>query len=180
MQTRVRASTEEDVAEIAGIYGHYVHTSTATFELEPPSAEEMARRRFKILALGLPYLVAEQDRKIIGYAYAGQYRPRPGYQFTVEDSVYVAPERLRKGIGNSLLEALIGQCEQGPWRQMIAVIGDTANTSSVRLHERYGFRSVGALQSVGWKFNRWVDSVLMQRALGSGNLLPAKDLPAEL
>jgi len=135
----------------------------------------MSARRSKILALGLPYLVAEQENKIVGYAYAGQYRPRPGYQFTIEDSVYIDPEYLGLGLGQALLTALIKTCEQGPWRQMIAVIGDTANTASVRLHERHGFRSIGTLYSVGWKFNRWVDSILMQRPLGQGNSLPAKD-----
>jgi L-amino acid N-acyltransferase YncA len=179
MQAFVRASTEEDVGGIARIYAHYVHTSTATFELEPPAAEEMSARRSKILTLGLPYLVAERDSKILGYAYAGQYRPRPGYQFTIEDSVYIDPEHLGQGLGHVLLTALITQCEQGPWRQMIAVIGDTANTASMRLHERHGFRRIGKLDSVGWKFNRWVDSVLMQRTLGAGNTLPANDLSAK-
>ncbi len=175
MLARVRPSTEDDVAEIARIYGHYVHTSTATFELEPPTNEEVARRRTAILRLGLPYLVAEQNQKIVGYAYAGQYRPRPGYQFTIEDSVYVDPEHVGQGVGHALLTTLIAQCELGPWRQMIAVIGDTTNMASMRLHERLGFRSLGTLYSVGWKFNRWVDSVLMQRGLGVGNSLPAKD-----
>jgi L-amino acid N-acyltransferase YncA len=175
MQAQVRPSTEGDVAEIARIYGHYVHTSTATFELDPPSLEEMLSRRSKILRLELPYLVAEQDGRIVGYAYAGQYRPRPGYQFTIEDSVYIDPEHLGEGLGQALLSALIETCERGPWRQMIAVIGDTANTASMRLHERHAFRTIGTLYSVGWKFNRWVDSILMQRALGQGNSLPAKD-----
>jgi L-amino acid N-acyltransferase YncA len=180
MPPKIRPSTEEDVPEITRIYAHYVHTSTATYELEPPTPEEMSTRRSKILTLGLPYLVAEQvgqekDQKILGYAYAGQYRPRPGYQFTIEDSVYISPEHQGQGLGQALLTALIETCEQGPWRQMIAVIGDTANTASMRLHERHGFGSIGTLYSVGWKFNRWVDSILMQRALGPGNSLPAKD-----
>lgn len=181
MPPHIRPSTEDDVAEITRIYAHYVHTSTATFELEPPTCEEMSQRRAKILKLGLPYLVAEQeagqenDEKIVGYAYAGQYRPRPGYQYTIGDSVYIDPQHLGEGLGQALLTTLITQCEQGPWRQMIAVIGDTANTASMRLHERHGFRTIGTLYSVGWKFNRWVDSILMQRALGQGNSLPAKD-----
>lgn len=172
---QIRPSTENDVADITRIYAHYVHHSTATFELEPPTTEEMAKRRSNILAQGLPYLVAEREKKILGYAYAGQYRPRPGYQFTIEDSLYIDPQHLRQGCGHALLSALIEICEQSPWRQMIAVIGDTANAASLRLHERHGFRSVGTLYSVGWKFNRWVDSVLMQRAMGVGNSLPAKD-----
>jgi len=175
MPPQIRPSTEKDVADITRIYAHYVHTSTATFELEPPSAEEMSARRSTILTLGLPYLVAKQDKKILGYAYAGLYRPRPGYKFTIEDSVYISPEHLGQGLGQALLTALIETCEQGPWRQMIAVIGDTANTASMRLHERFGFRTIGTLYSVGWKFNRWVDSILMQRALGTGNSMPAKN-----
>ncbi len=179
MPPQIRPSTEEDLDAITRIYAHYVHTSTATFELEPPSAAEMASRRSKILTLGLPYLVAEQDGEILGYAYAGQYRPRPGYKFTIEDSVYIDPEHLGQGLGQALLTALIETSEQGPWRQMIAVIGDTANTASLRLHERFGFRVIGTLNSVGWKFNRWVDSILMQRPLGQGNSLPAKNLPVK-
>jgi L-amino acid N-acyltransferase YncA len=172
-QLRVRPSTEQDVEEIARIYGHYVRHSTATFELDPPTRDDMAKRRSDILSLGLPYLVAERDGVILGYAYAGRYRPRPGYQFTIEDSVYIDPQHIGHGCGRALLAALIEQCEQGPWRQMIAVIGDTANVASLRLHERFGFRNVGTLSSVGFKFNRWVDSVLMQRELGPGSSIPA-------
>ena len=117
MPPQIRPSTEADVAEITRVYAHYVHTSTATYELEPPTAEEMSVRRSKILNLGLPYLVAEQDQEILGYAYAGQYRPRPGYQFTIEDSVYIQPGHQGQGIGQALLTALIETCEQGPWRQ---------------------------------------------------------------
>jgi L-amino acid N-acyltransferase YncA len=172
-QLRVRPSTESDVAEIARIYGHYVRHSTATFELDPPTRDDMAKRRSDILSLGLPYLVAERDGAILGYAYAGRYRPRPGYKFTIEDSVYIDPQQVGHGCGRALLAALIEICEQGPWRQMIAVIGDNANVASLRLHERFGFRSVGTLSSVGFKFNRWVDSVLMQRELGPGSSIPA-------
>jgi L-amino acid N-acyltransferase YncA len=173
MQAQVRPSTLDDVAEIARIYGHYVRMSTATFELEPPSAEEMGDRRSKILAMGLPYLVAVENKAILGYAYAGQYRPRPGYRYAIEDSLYIDPEHVGRGLGGALLGALISGCEAGPWRQMVAVIGDTANLASIRLHERHGFRTIGTLKSVGWKFDRWVDSVLMQRPLGRGDSLPA-------
>jgi len=162
----VRPATEEDAAEIARIYGHYVLHTCATFETEAPSRQEMARRRLAVLELGLPYLTAEAEGRVIGYAYANAYRPRAAYRFTVEDSIYVDPAEVRRGCGEALLAALIEQCEQGPWRQMIAVIGDSANTASVRLHERAGFREVGRLSSVGFKFDRWIDSVLMQRALG--------------
>lgn len=174
MTRRIRPSAESDIGAITGIYSHYVLTSTATFERDPPANEEMALRRPTILKLGLPYLVLEEACEVVGYAYAGQYRPRPGYQYTIEDSVYIHPQHLGKNLGQALLSALIETCAQGPWRQMIAVIGDTANTASVRLHERNGFRTVGTLYSVGWKFNRWVDSILMQRSLGLGNTIPAK------
>jgi len=172
-QLRVRPSTEDDVADIARIYSHYVRHSTATNELDAPTRDDMAKRRSDILSLGLPHLVAERDGAILGYAYAGRYRPRPGYQFTIEDSVYIDPQHAGHGCGKALLATLIEICEQGPWRQMIAVIGDTANIGSIRLHERFGFRSVGTLSSVGFKFNRWVDSVLMQRELGLGSSVPA-------
>ena len=166
---QIRPSTEVDVADITRIYGHYVNHSTATFELELPTQQEMSQRRSNILAQGLPYLVAEQRGAVVGYAYAGHYRPRPGYQYTIEDSVYIDPQHLGCGHGKALLTALIEVCEQGPWRQMVAVIGDTVNVTSIRLHERFGFRTLGTLYSVGYKFNRWVDSVLMQRGLGPGN-----------
>ena len=166
---QIRPSTDHDAARITKIYSHYIVHSTATFELELPTEEVMFQRRFRILAQGLPYLVAEQNGEMVGYAYAGQYRPRPGYQYTIEDSVYIDPQHLGRGHGKALLTALIEVCEQGPWRQMIAVIGDTANTASIRLHQRFGFRNIGTLDSVGYKFNRWVDSVLMQRELSPGN-----------
>jgi phosphinothricin acetyltransferase len=162
----IRASTAEDVVEIARIYQHYVLHSTSTFEIEPPAPEEMARRRAAILELGMPYLVAEANGRVIGYAYANAYRPRRAYCFTVEDSIYVDPAAARQGCGGVLLAALIAECERGPWRQMIAVIGDSANAASIALHERSGFRRVGTLERVGFKFERWVDSVLMQRELG--------------
>jgi len=152
---------------ITEIYGYHVLHSPATFEEDPPGRDVMTNRRSAILSLGLPYLVAESEGTVAGYAYAGPYRPRPAYRFTVEDSVYVDPEHAGHGCGRALLAALIERCEQGPWRQMIAVIGDSANAASIRLHERLGFRSVGTLLSVGFKFDRWLDTVLMQRALGA-------------
>lgn len=132
----------------------------------------MRERWSRIQALGYPYLVAEVDQTIAGYAYASQYRPRPGYRYTVEDSIYLNPMLLGQGIGSKLLSALIAACEEKGLRQMIAVIGDGANSASIRLHEKFGFRLVGTLHSSGFKFGRWVDSVLMQRGLGpgSGNL----------
>ena len=166
-QLLIRPSTEGDLNTITHIYSHHVRHSSATFEVEPPDEDEMATRRSTILALAMPYLVAEQDAVVLGYAYASPYRPRPAYRFTVEDSVYVDPEQLGRGIGRALLAALIEDCKQGPWRQMIAVIGDSANEASIRLHQHFGFRTVGTLFEVGFKFDRWLDTVLMQRELRS-------------
>ena len=135
----------------------------------------MGRRRHDVLGRGLPYLVVEIDDDVVGYAYASPYRPRAAYGFTIEDSVYIHPEQRGRGAGALLLSRLIELCEEGPWRQMIAVIGDTANHASIRLHERFGFVQVGVLRSVGFKFGRWVDTVLMQRSLGVGD----RTLPAE-
>jgi phosphinothricin acetyltransferase len=168
----VRPSTPHDLSDITRIYGHYVLHSSATFEVDPPSRDEMAQRRAGILALGLPFLTAERHGArhgaVAGYAYASRYRPRPAYRFTVEDSIYVDPQHVGCGCGHVLLAALIEHCERGPWRQMIAVIGDSGNTASIRLHQGFGFRHAGTLRSVGFKFNQWVDTVLMQREIGSG------------
>jgi L-amino acid N-acyltransferase YncA len=164
-QCVVRAATEADLGEITRIYGQYVLHSCSTFELEPPSREEMARRRAEVVSLGLPYLSAELDGKLVGFAYAGAYRPRGAYRYTVEDSIYVEAGHLGQGRGHALLASVIAHCEQGEWRQMIAVIGDSGNAASIGLHRRLGFRPVGTLTAVGFKFGRWVDSVLMQRAL---------------
>lgn len=166
-QIAVRPATTQDAGAIARIYGYYVLHTCASLELEPPGLEEMARRQAEIVRRGMPYLVAEEDGTVVGYAYANAYRPRAGYRFTVEDSIYVDPAQMRRGCGQALLTALIAKCEQGPWRQMIAVIGDGDNAASVRLHERFGFREAGRLISVGFKLGRWVDCVLMQRALGA-------------
>ncbi|MFN3322692.1 MAG: GNAT family N-acetyltransferase [Bryobacteraceae bacterium] len=164
-QIQVRPAAGADVAAIARIYGHYVLHSSATFEIEPPSAEEMAARRSGMVALGLPYLVAESGGGVVGYAYASPYRPRAAYRFTVEDSVYVDPEQVGRGYGCALLGALIGECRRGPWRQMIAVIGGGDNEASIRLHRRFAFREAGTLAGVGCKFNRWIDTILIQREL---------------
>ena len=162
----VRAARDADIPQIAEIYGHYVRTALATFETDPPDTAEMARRRQNVLAHGLPYLVAELDGRVAGFAYAAPYRPRPAYRFTVENSVYVHPDHARKGLGRLLLTELIAACQAAGCREMVAVIGDTGNTASLGLHEAFGFRHVGVLRSVGFKFGRWVDTVLMQRSLG--------------
>ncbi len=166
--TLVRDAGPEDAGAIAEIYAPHVLHGSATFETVPPSAAEMAARRETILAAGLPYLVAERDEVVLGYAYAGPYRARPAYRHTVENSVYVREGSGRQGVGDALVAALVARCEAGPWRQMVAVIGDSANAASIALHVRHGFRLVGTLEAVGFKHGRWVDTVLMQRALGAG------------
>jgi phosphinothricin acetyltransferase len=165
----VRDAIDADLPAIQAIYGHFVLTGLASFELVPPDAAEMARRRDAVRALGLPYLVAEDQGRVLGYAYAGPYRARPAYRHTVEDSVYVAPDAGRRGAGRRLLAALIARCEAAGYRQIVAVIGDSANTPSIALHRALGFEVAGTLRSVGFKFGRWVDSVLMQRPLGPGD-----------
>lgn len=160
------------------IYEHHVLHGLASFEEVPPTAHDIMMRRISVIAAGLPYLVAERGGEVVGYSYAGAYRPRSGYRFTVEDSVYVAEDLRGKGIGGALLQALITRCESGPWRQMIACIGDGANEASIALHRRLGFRLVGTLGSVGWKLGRWVDVVFMQRSLGLGDrTAPTDPLP---
>lgn len=164
----IRPASEADLEAIAAIYGHHVRNSAATFELEAPDAQEMGRRRADIVQRGLPYFVAEVGGKVAGYGYAGAYRPRPAYRFTVEDSLYIHPERIGQGLGRLLLDRLIEACKQQGCRQMVAVIGDSGNAASIGLHERFGFRKVGVLEGVGFKFGRWVDTVLMQRNLSDG------------
>jgi phosphinothricin acetyltransferase len=164
----VRDSLEDDMAGVHSIYSYYVLHSAATFEEEPPPVEELTRRRADALGRGLPHLVAEVDRLIAGFSYATPYRSRSAYRFTVEDSVYVDHSLSRRGIGRNLLSALIARCEKGELHQMVAVIGDGDNAASIALHEHLGFRPAGTLRAVGYKFGRWVDTVLMQRALGAG------------
>ena len=161
----VRDSREEDMAQVQAIYAHHVLHGAASFEEEPPPLAEMQRRRADVIGRGLPYLVAEIDGRVAGYSYASPYRARPAYRYTLENSVYVDPARPRAGIGRALLAGLIARCGAGEWQQMIAVIGDSANAPSIGLHAALGFRRVGTLHAVGFKFGRWIDSVLMQRAL---------------
>lgn len=165
----VRSSEEADLAAIAAIYGHHVLHGFGSFEEVPPDQAEMARRRGDVLAKGFPYLVGELDGRVVGYAYASLYRPRIAYRFSVEDSIYVAPDAPRKGIGRALLSNLIARCTGLGYRQMVAVIGDTQNLGSIGLHAALGFRVVGTLPSIGFKHGRWVDSVFMQRPLGPGD-----------
>ena len=164
----IRPASPADIPAITRIYAHAVLHGTATFELEPPDEAEMTRRMTALLDGHFPYLAAEIGGTLAGYAYAGLYRTRPAYRFTVEDSIYVDPKIHRRGIGRALLKRLIEDCEQRGFRQMIAVIGDSAQTASIEVHRALGFERVGNLENVGFKFGRWLDTVLMQRDLGPG------------
>lgn len=164
----IRAAAAPDLAAITAIYDHAVRTGTATFELEPPTLVDMTARFDNLTGAGFPYLVATTDGHVAGYAYAGPYRPRPAYRFTVENSVYLPPEAQRKGIGLKLLTSLIDASTARGFRQMIAVIGDSANAGSIGVHTRAGFEMIGTHRNVGFKFGRWLDTVMMQRELGPG------------
>ena len=166
----IKPATAADLPAVTAIYGDAVRTGTATFELTPPDLAEMTRRFGSLMDGGFPYLVAVLEGRVIGYAYAGPYRPRPAYRFTVENSVYLAPASHRRGIGLQLLQGLIEACEARGYRQMIAVIGDSANAGSIAVHTRTGFQMIGTHPNVGFKFGRWLDTVMMQRALGSGGI----------
>ena len=163
----IRTAQVKDFVSIQSIYAIEVREHTATFEITPPDIEEMTLRWRHITDMGLPYLVAELDGDVVGYAYASSYRSRPAYSHTVEDSVYVAREKHRQGLGRSLLTELIHRCRDLGKRQMIAIICDSRHNASIRLHENAGFRHVGTLEQVGWKLDRWIDSVIMQRSLVS-------------
>ncbi len=164
----IRDIAPEDLAAVTAIYGHYVRTSLATFDEIAPSEPEMAQRRADLRAAELPFLVAADSGAILGFAYAGYYRPRAAYRFTVEDSIYVAAEARRRGIGQKLLATLVERCAAASFRQMVAVIGDSANAASIGLHEKVGFARIGTQPAIGFKLGRWVDAVIMQRALGAG------------
>lgn len=163
----VRAASESDVAAVRDIYAHYVLHSVATFEETVPTLEDMRARRRASVDLNLPYLVAEARAETLGFAYAAPYRSRPAYRFTVEDSVYVVDGLGGQGIGSALLGELIDRCEVGPWRQMLAVVGDSANSASIALHRRFAFELMGTLRLVGFKHGRWVDTPILQRALAT-------------
>jgi len=164
----IRPANAADLPFITGIYEHAVRYGTATFELIPPDLAEMARRFDALIDGGFPYFAASLEGRVVGYAYAGAYRPRPAYRFTVENSVYLEPAIHRRGIGLQLLQRLIGECESRGYRQMIAVIGDSANAGSIGVHAKCGFQMIGTHPNVGFKFGRWLDTVMMQRALGDG------------
>jgi phosphinothricin acetyltransferase len=168
MVAAIRSAEPADIPAITRIYEHAVRFGTASFEIDPPDETEMARRYEALRSGRYPFLIAELGNSICGYAYAGPYRTRPAYRWSVEDSIYIAPQFQRQGLGSALLERLILDAQRLGFRQMIAVIGDSANTASVELHRAHGFRLVGTFDNVGFKFGRWLDSVLMQKPLAAG------------
>lgn len=171
----LRPSTPEDLPAITAVYADAVLTGTGTFELEPPDEAEMARRREDVLAKGLPWLVAVRGDQVLGYAYANHFRPRRAYRFCLEDSIYLHRDARGQGVGKLLLAELVGRCEALGARQMLAVIGDSANAGSIGVHAALGFTHTGLLKASGWKFDRWLDVVLMQRTLGFGDSQPPVD-----
>lgn len=164
----IRPSTNDDLPALTRIYGHAVRHGTGTFELDVPDEPEMARRRDAVLANGLPWLVAEREGQVLGYAYANHFRPRRAYRFCVEDSIYLDEQARGHGVGRLLLAELLAQSEARGARQMLAVIGDAANAGSIGVHRACGFEDAGVLKAAGWKFGRWLDVVLMQKSLGEG------------
>ena len=176
----VRPSQDGDLDAITEIYAHHVRHSTGTFETEPVSLQEMGQRRADVLAKGLPYLVAQQGQQVLGFAYCNWFKPRAAYRYSAEDSIYLAPEAQGRGLGRLLLTELVQHAEAAGIRKLIAVIGDSANAGSVGVHKALGFTQVGVLQSCGWKFDRWLDVVLMEKALGVGDKAPPGPPPQTL
>ena len=171
----LRPSTDADVPSITAIYAHHVLHGTGTFETTPPTEQDMANRRLDVLGRGLPYLVAEQGGRILGFAYCQWFKPRPAYRYSAEDSIYLHPDAAGQGIGKQLLAALVHQAEAAGIRKLIAVIGDSANAGSIGVHRSLGFDKVGTIQSCGWKFGRWLDIVLMEKAIGAGDKSPPQE-----
>ena len=166
---RIRPSRDEDLPAICAIYGHHVLHATGTFETVPPTEAEMAARRADVLAKGLPYLVVEDAGQVLGFAYCQWFKPRPAYRFSAEDSIYLHPDARGRGLGRELLAALIEQAQQAGLRKLIAVIGDSANAASIGVHRSQGFEPAGVIRNCGWKFDRWLDIVLMEKTLGDGD-----------
>jgi L-amino acid N-acyltransferase YncA len=173
----IRPSRDQDLPAITAIYAHHVLHGTGTFETEPPSEADMVGRRADVLAKGLPYLVAEEDGRVLGYAYCQWFKPRPAYRFSAEDSIYLHPDAQGKGLGKALLAELARQAEAAGIRKLIAVIGDSANKGSVGVHKALGFQPVGVIQSCGWKFGKWLDIVLMEKQIGAGDSSPPQSAP---
>lgn len=171
--TTIRPCLESDLEAITAIYAHHVLHGTGTFEVDPPSQDEMATRRADVLSKGLPYLVMEDSHRVLGFAYCNWFKPRPAYRFSAEDSIYLAPDTAGKGLGKLLLVELMTQAERAGIRRLIAVIGDSSNAGSIGVHRACGFELVGTLHACGWKFEKWLDVVMMERALGQGALAAA-------
>ena len=175
----IRPSTLADLPAITAIYAQAVLHGTGTFELDPPDLAEMSRRRDDVLSKGLPWLVAQArgdtSAPVLGFAYANHFRPRLAYRFCVEDSIYLHPDAQGRGVGKLLLAELVARCQAAGARQMLAVIGDAANAGSIGVHAALGFTHTGVLKASGWKFDRWLDVVLMQRSLGTGDTTPGTD-----
>lgn len=171
----IRPSRDEDLDAITRIYGHHVLHGTGTFETTPPTLAEMTARRADVLGKGLPWLVAEEGGQVLGYAYGNWFKPRPAYRFSVEDSIYMDPAAHRQGLGRALLAELLAALERAGTRKVMAVIGDSANAGSIGVHKALGFEPVGVVPSCGWKFDRWLDIVLMQKTLGAGDTTPPNE-----
>lgn len=171
----IRPSRDTDIAAITAIYAHHVLHGTGTFETTPPTEADMAQRRADVLARGLPYLVAEEAGKVVGFTYCQWFKPRPAYRFSAEDSIYLAPDAAGRGWGRALLQALCDAAQVAGVRKLIAVIGDSANAGSIGVHRACGFTPAGVIASCGWKFDRWLDIVLMERAIGDGNRTPPQE-----
>ncbi len=165
----IRPSGDEDIAAITAIYRHHVLTGTGTFEIDPPTETDMANRRADVLSKGLPYLVIEEKGRVLGFAYCNWFKPRPAYRFSAEDSIYMALDAHRRGMGKALLAELCAQAERAGVRKLLAVIGDSANAGSIGVHSALGFSHVGVLKSCGWKFDRWLDVVMMEKPLGASD-----------
>ena len=174
----IRPSLPEDMPAIAAIYAHHVLGGTGTFELDPPSLADLATRREEVLSKALPYLVATDGSKLLGFAYCNWFKPRPAYRFSAEDSIYMAPQAQGKGLGRALLTELAARAERAGVRKLIAVIGDSANTGSIAVHQSVGFSLVGTLKSCGWKFGQWRDVIMMDMTLGQGDRSAPQDEPA--
>jgi phosphinothricin acetyltransferase len=166
----IRPSQSIDIAQITAIYQHHVLYGTGTFEVDPPSEADMTQRRADVLSKDLPYLVAVEGTQVVGFAYCNWFKPRPAYRYSAEDSIYLAPEAMGTGLGRALMAELCSQAERAGVRKLIAVIGDSNNLGSIGVHRSAGFKPVGTLSSCGWKFERWLDVVLMDKALGGGDI----------
>lgn len=172
MPLLIRSSCDEDTAAITALYAYHVLHGTGTFETEAPGNAEMGLRRTDVLAKGLPYLVAEQDGKIIGFAYGNWFKPRSAYRYSVETSIYLAPDLQRQGLGRALLAELLARCERAGIRKLMAIVGDSANAGSIGVHRSVGFTEVGTIAACGWKFGAWRDIVILQKTLGLGDSQP--------